>query len=96
MSLADNRDSNWVGNVLARCGERSGGVGSALTPCGLLDGAGRLRLTGALELCRFFSISGRFLKTAWNFCQFYLGQAVLIQHNIHLGSGSIDPPPDSS
>lgn len=64
-SLADDRDSSCAGNVFARCIDVSAGAGWPLVSFGLLDGAERLRLAGAFEPCRFFSISGRFLKTPW-------------------------------
>lgn len=93
-SLADDRESNWAGKVLARCGDRTGENCLVLRSCGLVDGAGRLRLAGAFELCRFFSISGRFLKIPY-IASVYRMKAGAVVH-IQQGSESIDPPPDSS
>lgn len=55
---------SWRGVVFARCGGgiSDGAEGPLLTLIGLLDGAGRLRLTGVTELCRFFNNSGKFLN----------------------------------
>lgn len=65
LSFVDDRDDEWAESVLSRGRERSAGDSCVLAFCGLLDGAGRLRFVGAVELCRFFSISGRFLKMLW-------------------------------
>ena len=53
-----------------RCRGRSVEDDCGLVFCGLLDGAGRLRLGWTFELCRFFSISGRLLKMPWTSVRF--------------------------